>query len=46
MSPLTRFLRFNLVGLLGIITQLTTLTVLNRAFPHDYLLTSRDSRSQ
>jgi putative flippase GtrA len=40
MSPLTRFLRFNLVGLLGIITQLTTLTVLNRALPHDYLLTS------
>ena len=40
MSPLTRLLRFNLVGLLGIVTQLTTLTVLNHIFPHHYLLTS------
>ena len=40
MSPLTRFLRFNLVGFLGIIVQLTTLAVLNRAFPRHYLLTS------
>ena len=40
MNPLTRFLRFNLVGLLGIITQLTTLTLLNRAIPTRYLLTS------
>ena len=40
MSPLKRFLRFNLVGLLGIVTQLTTLTVLNYAFRRHYLLTS------
>jgi putative flippase GtrA len=40
MNPLTRFLRFNLVGLLGIVTQLTTLTILNRAIPARYLLTS------
>ncbi len=40
MSPLTRFLRFNLVGLLGIVTQLTTLALLNRAIPTRYLLTS------
>jgi putative flippase GtrA len=40
MSPLRRFLRFNLVGLLGIVTQLTTLTLLNHWFPHRYLLTS------
>jgi putative flippase GtrA len=40
MSSLTRFFRFNLVGLLGIVTQLTTLFVLNRALPHHYLLTS------
>lgn len=40
MSPIARFLRFNLVGLFGIVTQLTTLTVLNHVFPHHYLLTS------
>jgi putative flippase GtrA len=40
MSPLKRFFRFNLVGLLGVVTQLTTLTVLNHAFPRHYLLTS------
>ena len=40
MSPLARFLRFNLVGLFGIVTQLTTLTVLNHALPAHYLLTS------
>ncbi|HZQ44385.1 MAG TPA: GtrA family protein [Acidobacteriaceae bacterium] len=40
MNPLTRLLRFNLVGLLGIIVQLTTLAILNRALPHLYLLTS------
>ncbi len=40
MSPLTRFLRFNLVGLLGIVAQLTTLALLNRAIPARYLLTS------
>jgi putative flippase GtrA len=40
MSPLRRFLRFNLVGLLGVVTQLTTLTLLNRALPTRYLLTS------
>jgi putative flippase GtrA len=40
MTPLTRFLRFNLVGLLGVIAQLTTLTLLNRAIPARYLLTS------
>ena len=40
MNPLTRFLRFNLVGLLGIVVQLTTLALLNRTIPHHYLLTS------
>jgi putative flippase GtrA len=40
MNPLTRFLRFNLVGLLGILVQLTTLALLNRTLPHHYLLTS------
>ena len=40
MNPLKRFLRFNLVGLLGIALQLTTLAILNRALPHHYLLTS------
>lgn len=40
MNPLTRFLRFNLVGLLGIVVQLTTLALLNRALPRHYLLTS------
>jgi putative flippase GtrA len=40
MSPLQRFFRFNLVGLLGIVTQLTTLFIFNHAFPRHYLLTS------
>jgi putative flippase GtrA len=40
MSPLARFLRFNLVGLFGIATQLTTLAVLNHVHPNHYLLTS------
>lgn len=40
MSPFQRFLRFNLVGLLGIVTQLTTLFLLNHLFPRRYLLTS------
>jgi putative flippase GtrA len=40
MTPFTRFLRFNLVGGLGIIVQLTTLALLNHALPHHYLLTS------
>lgn len=40
MNPLTRFLRFNLVGLVGIAVQLTTLAILNRTLPHHYLLTS------
>lgn len=40
MNPLTRFLRFNLVGAIGIAVQLSTLALLSRAFPHDYLLTS------
>jgi putative flippase GtrA len=39
-NPLTRFLRFNLVGLLGIALQLATLAMLNRAIPAHYLLTS------
>lgn len=34
------FLRFNLVGLLGVAVQLTTLALLNRAIPAHYLLTS------
>ncbi len=40
MNPLTRFLRFNLVGLLGILVQLTTLALLNHVLPTRYLLTS------
>jgi putative flippase GtrA len=40
MSPLTRFLRFNLVGLIGIAVQLVALALLNRAIPRHYLLTS------
>jgi putative flippase GtrA len=40
MNTLTRFLRFNLVGLLGVTVQLGTLTLLNRAFPRHYLLSS------
>ncbi len=34
------FLRFNLVGALGIVLQLTTLALLNHALPLHYLLTS------
>ena len=40
MNPLKRFLRFNLVGALGIVVQLGTLALLNRALPHHYLVTS------
>jgi putative flippase GtrA len=40
MSPLTRFLRFNLVGLLGIAVQLVALALLNRELPRHYLITS------
>jgi putative flippase GtrA len=40
MNPITRFFRFNLVGLLGIGLQLATLAMLNRAIPNHYLLTS------
>ena len=40
MSPLTRFLRFNLVGIIGIAVQLITLALLSRALPAHYLLTS------
>lgn len=40
MSPLTRFLRFNLVGLFGIFLQLATLALLNHAFPTHFLLIS------
>lgn len=40
MSPLTRFLRFNLVGALGIAVQLATLALLNRVIPCHYLLAS------
>jgi putative flippase GtrA len=40
MTPLTRLLRFNLVGILGIVTQLATLALLNRALPMRFLLTS------
>ena len=35
-----RFLRFNLVGLFGIVIQLTTLALLNHALPAHVLLTS------
>ena len=34
------FLRFNIVGALGIAVQLTTLAILNHLTPHHYLLTS------
>ena len=40
MSPLTRFFRFNLVGILGIAVQLAALALLNHALPHHYLLSS------
>jgi len=40
MSPFTRFLRFHLVGLLGVAVQLIALMLLNRALPRHYLLTS------
>jgi putative flippase GtrA len=40
MNTISRFLRFNLVGLIGIAVQLTTLALLNRALPTHYLLTS------
>jgi putative flippase GtrA len=40
MSPLKRFLRFNLVGALGIFVQLASLALFNRAIPARYLLTS------
>jgi len=40
MNPMKRFLRFNLVGLIGICLQLTALAVLNHALPTHYLLTS------
>lgn len=40
MNPLTRFLRFNVVGAIGVVLQLAILAVLNRALPHRYLLTS------
>lgn len=40
MTPLIRFLRFNLVGALGVLVQLTTLAILNHAIPAHYLLTS------
>lgn len=40
MNPITRFLRFNLVGSIGIAVQLTTLAILNHAIPAHYLLTS------
>ncbi len=40
MPPLPRFLRFNLVGVLGAAVQLTTVAFLNHLTPHHYLLTS------
>ncbi|HEY4008860.1 MAG TPA: GtrA family protein [Acidobacteriaceae bacterium] len=40
MTTLTRLVRFNIVGALGISVQLATLALLNRAIPHDYLITS------
>lgn len=35
-----RFLRFNVVGVLGVVVQLAALTIFNRATPAHYLLTS------
>ncbi|HTV09045.1 MAG TPA: GtrA family protein [Candidatus Aquilonibacter sp.] len=40
MNPFGRFLRFNLVGFIGIAVQLPTLALLNRAIPRHYLVTS------
>jgi putative flippase GtrA len=40
MSPFIRFLRFNLVGGIGVAVQLATLALLNRAIPRHYLITS------
>ena len=40
MPPLQRWLRFNLVGLLGAAVQLTTLALLNRVLSRHYLLNS------
>lgn len=40
MPTLPRYLRFNLVGALGALVQLTTLALLNHQLPHHILLTS------
>lgn len=39
-NPLHRWARFNAVGMLGALLQLSTLALLNRVFPRHYLLTS------
>jgi putative flippase GtrA len=40
MDPLLRWLRFNLVGAIGMAVQLVTLALLNHCFPHHYLFAS------
>ena len=40
MNGFVRWCRFNLVGAAGSVVQLTTLAVLNRCFPHRYLVCS------
>lgn len=40
MNAATRVVRFNVVGALGVVVQLSALALLNRAFSHHYLVTS------
>lgn len=40
MNPLLRWLRFNLVGAMGMVLQLTTLAALNHIAPGHYLIVS------
>lgn len=40
MTLFARWLKFNLVGVVGMVLQLTTLALLNRIFPNHYLITS------
>lgn len=40
MNPFLRWLRFNLVGAMGMVLQLTTLAVLNHVAPGHYLIAS------
>jgi putative flippase GtrA len=40
MNPLLRYCKFNLVGTMGMVVQLSTLAVLNRLAPSHYLVAS------